>query len=136
MEQHLSVTVLTPCRNERGNIRAAIERVPYMGKHTEILFVDGNSNDGTVEEIEKVIEEYNDKDIKLIQQIPPDSNMGNDDGLMLSLGKGDVVHKSFDAAQGDILMILYADLTVPPEEFPRFYDALVKGKGDLINGTR
>jgi len=136
VEQHLSVTVLIPCRNERGNIRSAIERVPDMGKHTEILFVDGNSNDRTVEEIEKVIEEYSDKDIKLLHQIPPGSNMGSDNGLMLSLGKGDAVRKGFDAAQGDILMILDADLTVPPEELPRFYDALVEGKGDLINGTR
>jgi len=134
--KQMSVTVLIPCRNERGNIRAAIERLPDIGSHTEILFVDGNSNDGTVEEIENVIVEYPDKDIKLLHQISPGSAMGNNDGLMLSLGKGDAVRKGFAAAQGDILMILDADLTVPPEELPRFYDALIEGKGDLINGTR
>ena len=67
--QEMSVTVIIPCRNERGNIRSAIERLPKIGSHTEILFVDGNSNDGTVEEIENVINEYKDKDIKLRSKI-------------------------------------------------------------------
>lgn len=135
-QKNISVTVLIPCRNEKGNIRTAIERMPEIGSHTEILFVDGNSNDGTVEEIEKIISEYKDKDIKLIHQISPDSDVGGNHGLMLSLGKGDAVRKGFDAAEGDVLIILDADLTVPPEELPRFYDAIIEGKGDLINGTR
>lgn len=131
------VTVVIPCRNEKGNIRAAVERLPEMGTHTEILFVDGNSNDGTVEEIEKVIEEYRDrKDIKLLHQIPPGSADGADHGRMLKLGKGDAVRKGFAAARGDILMILDADLTVPPEDLPKFYSALGEGHGEFINGTR
>ena len=132
-----SVTVLVPCRNELGNIRPAIERIPSMGSHTEILFVDGNSNDGTVEEIETVIEEYGDrKHIKLLHQVPPGSEDGAGHGKMLKLGKGDAVRKGFAAASGDILMILDADLTVPPEDLPKFYLALVEGHGELINGTR
>ncbi|MFK5892376.1 MAG: bifunctional class I SAM-dependent methyltransferase/glycosyltransferase family 2 protein [Pseudomonadota bacterium] len=134
--KEMSVTVLIPCRNERGNIRDAIERLPEFGSHIEILFVDGNSNDGTVEEIEKIIKEYKEKDIKLLHQIEPDSAMGENHGLMLSLGKGDAVRKGFDAAEGEVLMILDADLTVPPEELPRFYNALIEGRGEFINGTR
>ncbi len=132
-----SVTVVVPCRNERGNIRPAIERIPMMGSHTEILFVDGNSNDGTVEEIESLMEEFRDsRDIKLIHQIPPGSGEGADHGKMLKLGKGDAVRKGFAAASGDILMILDADLTVPPEDLPKFLLALVEGHGEFINGTR
>ncbi|MCF6290510.1 MAG: bifunctional class I SAM-dependent methyltransferase/glycosyltransferase family 2 protein [Desulfobacterales bacterium] len=132
-----SVTVVIPCRNERGNIRAAVARIPEMGSHTEIIFVDGNSSDGTVEEIEAVIKEYRDRrEIKLLHQVEPGSDNGSGHGRMLKLGKGDAVRKGFAAASGEILMILDADLTVPPEDLPKFYQALQEGHGELINGTR
>lgn len=119
----LSCTVLIPTRNERGNIAAAVARTPTLGTHTEIIFVDGNSTDGTPQEIERVIAAHPDKDIRLIPQ---------GDGR----GKGDAVRKGFAAAKGDVLMILDADLTVPPEDLPKFFDALVAGRGEFINGTR
>jgi SAM-dependent methyltransferase len=131
------VSVVIPCRNERGNIRAAVERVPAMGAHTELIFVDGNSSDGTVDEIERLIDVYrDDKDIRLIHQVPPGSADGSGHGRMLRLGKGDAVRKGFAAATGDMLMILDADLTVPPEDLPKFYHALVERRGEFINGTR
>jgi SAM-dependent methyltransferase len=135
--QDYSVSVIIPCRNERGNIRAAVERVPDMGTHTEIIFVDGNSNDGTVEEIEKVIAEFGSKrDLRLIHQVEPGSADGAGHGKMLKLGKGDAVRKGFAAAKGEILMILDADLTVPPEDLPKFYLALAERRGEFVNGTR
>ena len=119
-----TVSVVVPCRNERGNIRSAVRRTPDMGSHTEILFVDGNSTDGTVDEIERIVsEEADSREIRLIHQ---------GDGV----GKGDAVRKGFAAAKGDILMILDADLTVPPEDLPKFYQALVSGRGEFVNGTR
>jgi ubiquinone/menaquinone biosynthesis C-methylase UbiE len=118
------VSVICPCRNERGNIREAVARTPLMGPKTELLFVDGNSSDGTVEEIEAVIREYKGPlELKLIPQ---------GDGK----GKGDAVRKGFEAAKYDVLMILDSDLTVPPEDLPKFYRALVTGKGEFINGVR
>jgi SAM-dependent methyltransferase len=132
-----SVTVVVPCRNERGNVRAAVERTPEMGSHTEIIFVDGNSNDGTVEAIEEVIAETaGRRDVKLVHQVPKTSADGAGHGKMLKLGKGDAVRKGFAAATGDVLMILDADLTVPPEDLPKFYLALVERRGEFINGTR
>ncbi len=131
------VSVIIPCRNEKGNIRNSIIRVPEMGSSTEIIYVDGNSNDGTVEEIESVMAEFGDgKKIRLIHQVPPGSEDGRDHGRMLKLGKGDAVRKGFAAASEDIVMILDADLTVMPEELPRFYDALVSNRAEFINGTR
>ena len=118
-----SVSVVIPCRNERGNIEGAVTRTPALGRETELLFVDGNSTDGTVAEIERVMRAYGEKRIRLLHQ---------GDGV----GKGDAVRKGFEAASGDVLMILDADLTVPPEDLPRFYDALTTGKGEFINGTR
>jgi len=143
-ERDYSVSVIVPCRNEFGNIEEVVSRVPEIGKHTEIIFVDGNSTDGTVEKIEEMIERYRGvKDIKLIHQIPNirqdisfEEDLKQPPNKMLKLGKGDAVRKGFDAAAGEILMILDADMTVPPEDLPKFYEAIAEGKGDLINGTR
>ena len=119
-----SVSVVIPCRNERGNIESAIQRMPRLGSRTEVVFVDGNSTDGTAAEIERVAGLYSGRwPIRLLHQ---------GDGI----GKGDAVRKGFAAAEGDVLMILDADLTVPPEDLPKFYDALASGKGEFINGTR
>jgi hypothetical protein len=117
-----SCTVVIPTRNERGNIRNAVERMPRLGRHTEVIFVDGRSVDGTAEEIRRVIDEHEEMDIKLVHQ----------DGA----GKGDAVRKGFDLASGDVLMILDADLTVAPEELSKFWRALVEEKGEFINGSR
>jgi SAM-dependent methyltransferase len=119
-----SVSVVIPCRNERGNIEGAVQRMPRLGRETEMVFVDGNSTDGTAGEIERVARLYaGTKRIRLLHQ---------GDGT----GKGDAVRKGFAAATGDVLMILDADLTVPPEDLPKFYEALTTGKGEFINGTR
>ena len=138
----LSVTVLIPCRNEIDNIEPAIVRTPEMGSHTEILFVDGSSTDGTKERIEEMIERYRGvRDIRLLLQVPDADYAGPKDHpdaptVMLKLGKGDAVRKGFDVAKGDVLMILDADLTVPPEDLPRFLDPIAKKKADFVNGTR
>lgn len=124
LQRQYSCSVIIPCRDEAGNIEGAVLRTPNMGKHTEIIFVDGSSTDGTIEKIEEMIKKYKGvKDIKLIHQ-------------GCKGGKGDAVRKGFAAAQGDILLILDADLTVPPEDLPKFYSALVEGRGEFINGTR
>jgi ubiquinone/menaquinone biosynthesis C-methylase UbiE/glycosyltransferase involved in cell wall biosynthesis len=137
----LSVTVLIPCRNEIDNIEPAIVRTPEMGSHTEILFVDGSSTDGTKERIEEMIERYRGvRDIRLLLQVPEADYAGPKEHpdaptVMLKLGKGDAVRKGFDVAKGDVLMILDADLTVPPEDLPRFLDPIAKRKADFVNGT-
>jgi len=115
-------SVIIPCRNEKGNIEQAVLRMPDMGRHTEIIFVEGHSKDGTFEKCEKVKDKYPQRDIKVLIQ----------DGK----GKGDAVRKGFSHAKSDILMILDADLTVPPEDLPKFFDTIVSGKGEFINGTR
>lgn len=119
----LSVSVVIPARNESGNIENAIRRMPKMGNHVEIIFVEGNSTDDTWAKIVEVSEKYKEEyDIKIARQ----------EGK----GKGDAVRKGFGLATGDILMILDADLTVPPEDLPKFYRAIAEGRGEYINGSR
>ena len=119
-----SCTVVVPCKNERGNVDEIVARTPQMGRGTELIFVDGNSNDGTVAAIERhVANPPAGLAIRLIHQ-----GAGR--------GKGDAVRKGFAAAENDLLFILDADLTVPPEDLPKFYAALAEGKGEFVNGTR
>jgi SAM-dependent methyltransferase len=118
----LSTTIVIPCRNEKGNIKNAIERIPRFGNNQEIIFIDGHSTDGTQDEIRRLIPLYPDRDIKLLVQT--------------GIGKGNAVSEGFRDARGDILMILDADLTVPPEDLPKFYRAIATGKAEMLNGCR
>ena len=121
-EKH-SVSVVIPARNESGNIENAITRLPKLGNRTEIIFIEGNSTDDTWEKIQEIQKKYaSTHDIKIGQQS--------------GKGKADAVRKGYGIATGDILMILDADLTVPPEDLPKFYDAIASGKGSFINGSR
>ncbi len=117
-----SVTIVVPARNEKGNIENAILQTPEFGSHQEFIFVEGNSSDGTWEEMLRVKESYPDKDIKVMRQS--------------GRGKGNAVREGFEKATGDMLFILDADLTTPPGDMPKFYDALRKNRGEFINGCR
>lgn len=121
-KKEYTVSVIITCKNERGNVEDAIKRTPQFGKNQEIIFVEGGSSDGTKQEIERVIAAYPDKKIRLYQQ--------------QGKGKGDAVRIGFEKAEGEVLMILDGDLTMPPEDLPKFYGALACRKGDFINGSR
>lgn len=117
-----TVSVVIPARNEAGNIEDAVRRVPALGRHTEIIFIEGNSTDNTWAEIERIRTLYPDLDIKTMRQT--------------GKGKGNAVREAFEAANGEVLMILDADLTVPPEELGKFYDVLISDRADFANGVR
>ncbi len=116
------VSVVVAARNEAGNIKNIFKRIPEMGGGTELIFVEGGSSDETFETIEKEIMKNPEKNVVAYRQT--------------GKGKGDAVRLGFGKATGDILMILDADMTVPPENLPLFYNALVSGKGEFINGVR
>lgn len=121
-DQQYSVSIVVPARNERGNIENAIRRTPKFGKSREFIFVEGHSSDNTYEEMLRVQQAYPGENIRVFQQS--------------GKGKGNAVREGFEAATGEVLMILDADLTMPPEELPKFYDALRYNKGEFINGSR
>lgn len=116
------VSVIIAARNEAGNIPDIFRRTPEMGQGTELIFVEGGSTDNTYGAIEKAMQSNPQRRAKLFRQT--------------GQGKGDAVRLGLSRAEGDILMILDADLTVPPEDLPLFYQALAEGKGEFINGVR
>jgi ubiquinone/menaquinone biosynthesis C-methylase UbiE len=120
--KEFSTTIVVPARNEKGNIENAIKQTPKFGSHQEFIFIEGHSSDGTYEEMLRIQKAYPEIDIKVMKQT--------------GKGKGNAVREAFDAATSDILMILDADLTTPPEDMPKFYEALRNNKGEFINGCR
>lgn len=118
----MSVSVVITCRDEEGNIQGLIERIPDMGKHTEIIFVEGHSVDKTVCKIQEMIEKYPEKDIKLFKQ--------------QGIGQRDAFRLGFEKAERDFIIWMEGDLTTPPEEARLFWEAYVMGKGEFINGSR
>lgn len=120
--KNLTSSVVITCRDEKENIEPLVERIPQLGKNTEIIFVEGHSKDRTREEIQRIIEKYPQKTIRLLVQ----------DGI----GQKDAYRKGFDQAKGDFILWLEADLTTPPEELSKFWDAYITGRCEFANGTR
>ncbi|MEO1133483.1 MAG: glycosyltransferase [Cyanobacteria bacterium J06639_1] len=119
----MNCSIVVPARNEAGNIAEAIARIPKLGRRTEIIFVEGHSRDGTWAEIQRQVQSYSGScDLKAFQQT--------------GTGKADAVRLGFEQATGDILTILDADLTVPPEALSRFFEAIATGRGEFLNGAR
>lgn len=123
LEGDISCSVVVPARNESGNVRAALDRIPVLGKRTEVIFVEGNSTDDTWEVIERECTAYDGPHkIKTLQQP--------------GKGKWDAVFAGFEVAEGDVLVIQDADLTAPPEDLPKFYEAVEQGRAEFANGCR
>lgn len=116
-------SVIVPARNEAGNIAPALRRIPSMGAGTEVVFVEGGSTDDTWQTIQKEMARYNGPlTVRAIQQS--------------KLGKWNAVKEGFAAATGDVLVIQDGDLTAPPEDLPKFFDAISSGAVEFANGSR
>jgi SAM-dependent methyltransferase len=120
--QKPSTTVIIPCRNEAGHIRPLVASLPALGASSEFLFVEGNSTDDTEAVIKEVMAENPHLPLRFLKQT--------------GKGKGDAVRLGFAAARGEIVLILDSDMGVAPMDVPKFVDALVRGKAELVNGSR
>lgn len=119
-----SLSIVVPARNESGNIAAAVDRMPdFEGVDVELIFVEGNSTDDTWRQIQEVASRQGGATRITALQQP-------------GKGKYDAVRHAFSRATGELVVILDADLTVPPERLPRFYEAYCEGLGDFVNGSR
>lgn len=117
-----STSVVVPCRNEAGHIRPLVARLPELGSGSEFLFVEGNSTDDTEAVIRQAIAENPQLPLRFLKQ--------------KGRGKGDAVRLGFEEARGEVVLILDSDMGVAPEDIPKFVEALVRGKGEFVNGSR
>jgi len=116
-------SVIIPMRNEAGNVRSALKRIPVLGHGVELIFVEGNSTDDTLAVLEREIAGYQGPhQVRLLRQ--------------KGKGKWDAVRTGFEAASGEVLIIQDGDLTAPPEDLPKFYHAIISGKAEFANGSR
>ncbi len=118
----VTVSVIVPCKDERGNIESIVTRMPELARSTEIVFCDDKSTDGTADEVRRLQRLYAQRNIRMVE------------GPGICKSKN--VWKGFEAATGDILVILDADLTVMPEELPYFIAAITRGSAEFVNGSR
>jgi glycosyltransferase involved in cell wall biosynthesis len=119
-----SVSIVIPTLNEAGNVEGAFRRIPQMGASVELVFIDGGSTDGTMKAIEQGIRDH--------AVTFPNARLLRQTGK----GKGQAVHQALASCRGEILMILDSDLTMPPEELPKYYEAIATGRGEFVNGCR
>lgn len=123
-DKDYSVSLIIPARNESGNIEKAVQTIPQLGNNTQLVFVEGHSRDDTKEKIKEIIKKYkNKKDILFVDQ-------GN------GVGKADAVRKGIEKSNGDIIIIFDADLTVDPEDLPKFYQAIRTKTAEFVQGSR
>lgn len=117
-----SVTICLTCRDERDNIEPIVRAIPELTPAQEILFVEGHSTDGTRAEIERVIQAYPEKNIRVIGQP--------------GKGQGDAIRAGFSQARGNIIILLESDMTSPPENVRYVYEALRRRYAEFLEGSR
>ena len=120
-----TISIVVPARNEKDNIENALVRLPHLATQVEVIFVEGHSSDGTADEIRRVAAEWDGRNGLRVRAFTQEGH-----------GKADAVRLGFSKATGELLTILDADLTMPPEMLPRFYEAYRQGLADFVNGTR
>ena len=111
---HPTISVVIPTLNEADNLPLLFPRLP-PDLH-EVLLVDGASDDGTVE---------------VARQLYPRIRTMTQAGS----GKGEALRMGFEAATGDIIVMLDADGSTDPSEIPAFVGALCSG-ADFAKGSR
>jgi len=117
-----TASIVLTTRDERDNIEPMVRMIPDVGAATEIVFVEGHSRDGTREEIERVMAAYPERHIRLLVQ----------EGV----GQGDAIRKGFADARGDVIILLEADQTSPPEDVCKAFDIVATGRAEFVNGSR
>ena len=116
----MNVSIIIPTYNERGNLPVLVKRLHTVVPDAEIVIVDDNSLDGTGKIADRLAQKYT---IKVIHR-------------PRKLGLSTAVVDGFRAAKGDILGVMDADLSHPPEMVPRLIKPIQDGTADIVVASR
>ncbi|KAA5544189.1 glycosyltransferase family 2 protein [Adhaeribacter rhizoryzae] len=121
------LTIIIPAYNEAATIGPVLETITQLKLNAsvqkEILVVDDGSRDGTTARIQNFIQEYTGENIQLIRH---EQNRG----------KGAAIRTGIKLATGDCIIIQDADLEYDPEEINILLEPVLKGKADVVYGSR
>lgn len=118
--REFSKTIIIPAKNEEGNLVELIDRIPYLGKQTEVIISCGISEDNTLKIAQSLKSDY--LKIKVIEQSKS--------------GKANAVWEAIHIASNDLIAILDADISVDPEKLVDFFHIIESDRADFVNGTR
>ncbi len=124
MPPKISLSIVVPFLNEElalPVLRARLESLKEMPEDHELLLISDGSTDGSVAFVERWAGE--DKRVKLIE-------------LARNFGHQPAIRAGLDAASGESVGVMDADLQDPPEELLRMHAELLKGKLDFVYGIR
>ena len=120
--QNKKISFIIPCKNEEKNIPLFKNQINNLNENFEFLFGDDNSSDQTREEIDKIKKEFKNKEIKFYEGP--------------GICKAQNVYKGIEFANGEIIVIYDADLTVSFEDINFAISILNNSNADFINCTR
>ena len=118
----MTKSIIVPAKNEEKNLYPLISRIPEFETPYEIIIVCGKSKDLTLEEAQRIQEEFSNVDIQVIKQE--------------SKGKGPGVLEAINLCKYDLITVLDSDISVAPETLIDFFKIVEEGKADFVNGTR
>ncbi len=117
-----TLSIIIPCYNEKNTIKDIIEKVINVEpSNKQIIIVDDYSNDGSIDEIKKIVKLYPD-----ISAIFHDQNFG----------KGKAIRSGLEAVKNDVIIIQDADLEYDPSEYLNLMLPFVDAQADVVYGSR
>ncbi len=115
-------SIIVPAKNESGNLKELVNRIPEFSNKYEIIIVCGPSKDNTFEVAKNIMNEKKDIEILVFEQT--------------NNGKANAVWEAIKLSSNDAIAILDADISVDPEELTNFFEVLENTNCDFVNGTR
>jgi glycosyltransferase involved in cell wall biosynthesis len=114
------LSVVMPVFNEHATVEEMIRRVLTVKMRIQLIVVDDASTDGTGPLLDRLRHELG---FTLLRQ-------------PRNAGKGAALRRGFEDVNGDIVVIQDADREYSPEEFPDLVELIVKGRADVVFGSR